>query len=127
MSFLFALAAATTAQTKCDDMQTQSQMTYCAGLEYRRADAAMNRQWIKTVAAMKTLDREFTSNFDKRAGYFAALLEAQRTWLKYRDAHCISEGYQMRGGSGEPMLVNLCLASLTEDRTKQLHQLEETK
>lgn len=108
------------------DQGIQSDLNICAHHEFIEADKAMNAQWKITAAEMKRQDRE-VGHFadDTRPGYFDMLLEGQRAWLKFRDAHCASEGYIARGGSMEPMLVSFCKASLTEDRTEQLRSLIE--
>jgi uncharacterized protein YecT (DUF1311 family) len=85
----------------------------------------LNAQWKITAAAMKARDAG-SANYrgdDTRAGYFESLLEAQRAWLRYRDAHCRTEGYIARGGSMEPMLVSGCKAHLTRMRTEELKAL----
>ena len=53
-------------------------------------------------------------------GGAAALKEAQRAWISFRDKACEVEGYAMKGGSAEPLLVYGCMRQLTEDRTGQL-------
>lgn len=125
MILLF-MAAAVSAPD-CNNAMTQLDMNVCAGRRFAAADAEMNRQWKVTAAAMKDRDRNLDRRHDKRSGYFEALLKAQRAWLAYRDAHCISEGYGARGGSMEPMLVSGCKAKLTTDRTGQLRELVETR
>jgi len=106
----------------CDAALTQTDMNLCARREYEAADQRLNAQWRLTAAEMKRRDRAQRPD-DGRPGYFAALLEAQRSWLAYRDAHCRTAGYYARGGSMEPMLVSFCLADLTAARTAQLKDL----
>lgn len=55
-----------------------------------------------------------------------ALVKAQRAWIGYRDAQCLSWGFQARGGSMEPMLVSSCEADLTRKRTAELKALVDT-
>ena len=98
-------------------------MTRCAGVAYQAADAMLNRQWRVTLARMQAADRALPPTHDKRIGYVAALTEAQKAWLRFRDAECRIEGYQMRGGTGEAMVVNMCLETLTKARTKQLKDM----
>lgn len=110
----------------CDEPTRQQEMNWCAGQEYERADAALNRQWRETAAAMRERDAAWKDgNFrqDERPGFFASLLEAQRAWLRLRDAHCRLEGYEARGGSLEPLLVSTCKTALTEARTHELRAL----
>jgi uncharacterized protein YecT (DUF1311 family) len=111
----------------CENPLYQQEMNYCAGQDYMAADAELNAQWKVTAAAMKAQDASFAQygDNDTREGYFESLLEAQRGWLRYRDAHCRVEGYTARGGSMEPMLVSGCKAHLTRLRTKELRELVE--
>ena len=122
-AFLAMAAAAQEPEVDCDKAMAQFELNACAYKEYERADAAMNAQWKITSAWMKEQDREFDRSYDKRPGYFDSLLAAQRAWLTYRDQHCVSEGYTMRGGSAEPMVINGCKTQLTDARTGQLKDL----
>lgn len=112
------------------DQGVQQAINQCAYRDYLIADADMNAQWKQTAAIMKARDTEFAASasaeFDKREGHFKSLLEAQRAWLRYRDAHCRLDGYTARGGSMEPMLVSFCKSHLTRQRTEQLKALVES-
>ncbi|KGB57449.1 lysozyme inhibitor LprI family protein [Sphingopyxis sp. LC363] len=126
LATLLALAAAAQyPEIDCDNAMAQFELNACAYKEYERADAAMNAQWKVTAAHMKEIDADFDRSQDNRPGYFDTLLAAQRAWLTYRDQHCASEGYTMRGGSAEPMVISGCQTQLTEARTKQLQDLLE--
>lgn len=120
---LVVLASQASAAINCREPGNQSEMTYCAWQDYKRADAVMTRQWQIAVANAKAADKEPRMSWDKRPSYFAALLEGQRAWLKFRDAHCVSEGYEARNGSMEPMLIAACKEELTKVRTRQLQDL----
>lgn len=116
---------------ECDEqaaeMGVQQDMNICAHRDYLIADAALNAQWRLTRQAMQERDGEADKpDWDDRPGYFDTLLEAQRAWIAYRDAHCRSEGYAARGGSLEPLLVSTCKTHLTKLRTAQLRELAET-
>ncbi len=108
---------------ECHDPQTQQDMNYCAARDFASADAALNEQWAITVAAMRELDREIDRQYDDQPGHYDTLLEAQRAWLRYRDAQCRSEGFYARGGSMQPMLEAFCRTYMTELRTQQLRDL----
>jgi len=111
------------------DQGIQMEMNICAAHELNKADDALNAQWKITSAKMKSQDAEYEkykSSFEpERPGYFESLLEAQRAWLKYRDAHCRLDGYNARGGSLEPLLVTTCKTSLTDTRTEELREIAE--
>lgn len=110
----------------CDDPQVQQEMNWCAGQDFAIADERLNAQWKETAALMKARDADFAtygSDQDTREGHFESLLEAQRGWLRYRDAQCRAEGYEFRGGSMEPLLMLTCKARLTRIRTEELKQM----
>jgi len=120
---LLALLLALGQEPNCAEPITQSDMTRCEIRRFEAADRKMNQQWKVTLAAERNADRSPAG--DGRPTYADQLLKAQRAWLTYRDEHCRSDGYRMRGGSAEPMLVASCRAELTEGRTKQLAALAE--
>jgi uncharacterized protein YecT (DUF1311 family) len=118
-------AAAQTQAIDCDNAVSQMAMTQCAQKSFAEADALLNAEYKRTMAVMRKFDAEPGSHpsGDTRPGYAAALTEAQRAWIAFRDAHCRTMRYQMRGGSAEPMLVWGCRETLTRDRTEQLIDL----
>ncbi len=105
----------------CAEPMTQTAMTICATQDYARADAQLNQIWRELRAVAKTAD-EYPQT-DGQPGHWETLLEAQRAWLAYRDAHCRLVGYDARGGSLEPMLVSACKAELTRARTQRMRAL----
>lgn len=124
-SLLLLSAIAADPALDCENAMAQPDLNACAYRDYERADAAMNVQWKVTAAKMKEIDAGFDRTYDKRPGYSETLLAAQRAWLTYRDNHCAGEGYAMRGGSAESMVISGCRAQLTEARTAQLKALIE--
>ena len=118
---LFAPAAsAQEPQVDCKSPVTQMEMTYCAGQEYAEADEVLNAQYRITREAMRKQDAD---GIAETAGAEDALVKAQRAWVAYRDAQCVSYSFQARGGSMEPMLVAGCQADLTRSRTDALKEL----
>jgi uncharacterized protein YecT (DUF1311 family) len=75
--------------------------------EYRTADAALNRAYEQLVAKLEPEEK-------------SRLKEAQTAWLKYRDTNCDFVADQYKGGSIRPMILGLCLADVTRNRTAEL-------
>lgn len=116
---------ATTAVVEdCTYAPSQTDMNICAGEEFVRADAELNKQWEATSTMMRQRDMVIDKSYDERPSYHAQLLAAQRAWIAYRDEHCTNVGYEARGGSLEPFLVARCKTALTKQRIIQLHDLE---
>ena len=119
---LASLAASPTAYEEhhCDEPMAQMDMNACAALDFEAADGELNRLWREVITAARESDRDIDRSYDKRPTSEAVLRDAQRAWIKYRDAHCTYDGYEARGGSMEPMLYNGCRARLTRERIAQL-------
>ena len=122
---LLLLAAAPAAQQDCGDLPQQP-MNLCLLEAFQRIDAELNRQWKITADAMKASDREIDRTYDKDPGYFDTLLAGQRAWLTWRSQQCLLESFEMRGGSGAPMVHSMCMARITRERIGQLKTLVET-
>src|SRR6185436_15178293 len=119
-----ALQGATAAQPdepNCRDPQTQLEMNLCAGIEFERADAELNRVYRESIAGERQADRELDRRYDQRPSNETILREAQRAWVAFRDAQCTYEANgEARGGSMESMVHGQCLARMTRERTAQL-------
>jgi uncharacterized protein YecT (DUF1311 family) len=133
LGFCLANLLATTAfaddRPDCVDPQIQMEMTYCAGVDYEKADADLNAMWPDVVAAAKAND-EYVAEMARERGVpttLEALRTAQRAWIKFRDAQCEYEAYDVFGGTAQPMVGSLCLARLTRERIQVLSYALETR
>jgi uncharacterized protein YecT (DUF1311 family) len=115
------VAGPSPAAPDCAEPMTQTAMNICAGQEYARADAELNAVWREMRAVAKAAD-DYPYD-DSQPGHWPTLLEAQRAWLAYRDAHCRLVGYDARGGSLQPLLVANCRTELTRERTRSMRAL----
>lgn len=110
-------------QYDCANPQFQQEMNYCAWQDFEAADRALNVAWGLVKAEIAARDADMPTDMQ---GWPEALLEAQRAWISYRDAHCASEGFQFRGGTMEPLIVATCRTRATQLRTQELLLLIET-
>lgn len=110
-------------EVDCGDAMTQQEMNRCAAERYTAADVLLNKAWKPAMKRMREIDGYLPE--DQR-GAATALRDAQRVWIKYRDAACGAEGWNFRGGSLEPFIVASCLEDLTRARTQRLLDLVET-
>lgn len=96
------------AQDKCyDDAQDQAALNACADAALKKSDKKLNELYKQIEARLK--DDADTKKL---------LVQAQRDWVKFRDAECSFQTAQAAGGSVMPMLVAQCMDGLTQSRIK---------
>jgi uncharacterized protein YecT (DUF1311 family) len=85
------------------------EMINCILAETMRQDARLNENYKKLISKLPTERKN-------------ALVEAQRAWIKFRDANC---GFYAdpEGGSAARMTANQCFLNATADRAKELRLL----
>jgi len=89
--------------------QTQMEMNQQARTNYKKADAKM-------AIIYKKVQKVTLSDIDKKL-----LLDAQRKWIIYKEAHCKSASASYEGGSIQPLIYFNCLREITNERIKQLN------
>ena len=117
LALLLSNLPATAQEVDCANAMSQSDMNLCAHDDWQAQDAALNDAYAKAVLMLEEWDANLPQ---AERGAVQALKEGQRAWITFRDKACEAEGYAMRGGSAEGLLVYGCMARLTEDRARQL-------
>jgi uncharacterized protein YecT (DUF1311 family) len=99
----------------CADATSQADMNNCWGNEYKKADAQLNQTYQQLAALLDEEDK-------------AELKAAENAWIKYRDANCDFVADQYRGGTMRGMILAICLADVTGNRTTELkNQIKDRK
>ena len=86
-----------------------AEMINCILAETRRQDARLNENYKRLISKLATERKN-------------ALVEAQRAWIKFRDANC---GFYAdpEGGSAARVTAHECFLNATVDRAKELKLL----
>lgn len=99
-------------EIECGGATTPREITNCATDELNKAN--------KELFALWSLVKEQVEKFEgfqlNVKAYKKALLASQRTWLKFRKAHCDWAAYEYQDGAAGMMVKALCLASVTRER-----------
>lgn len=93
------------------DNLPQQDMNQCASEDYEAADSQLNAAWANV------------HNAHRQSSTWQSILDAQRLWIQFRDAHCDAEAAFYEGGSIQPLIRFSCLAAVTRQRTAQLREL----
>ena len=89
--------------------QTQMEMNQQARTNYKKAD-------VKMAIIYKKVQKVTLSDINKKL-----LLDVQRKWIIYKEAHFKSASASYEGGSIQPFIYYNCLTEITNERTKQLN------
>lgn len=101
--------AAASAAGPCDSDQTQSDLDVCWAHQAEAADAALNANYKKVRAGLKSLGVNPDS-----------LVPVQLAWISARDKTCDFEESLYEGGSIAPMIYSECVYRMTQARTQRL-------
>jgi uncharacterized protein YecT (DUF1311 family) len=113
--FLFPAHAAEPAPWVCDDAPNNAVHIQCADREFRKHDAELNKIYRQLLVQA---DNELEPGYGPPPR--AALEQAQRAWLTFRDADCHWNATAFYGGTQQSVLRISCLAVATRDRVEEL-------
>lgn len=92
---------------KCADAVERVDYLVCHGDQLNRLDTELNRKYQKIL---KNYDKPNTEYADYKKAK-AALIKAQRSWLKFRDEDCDMPVYlNLTGSAQSPMMVDCAIA-----------------
>ncbi|MDO1451774.1 lysozyme inhibitor LprI family protein [Rhodocytophaga aerolata] len=87
--------------------QTQLEMNEEAYNNYKKADKELNLVYKKLLGSLNPKEKSL-------------LIQAQRSWIKFRDSHCDFAAEEFDGGSIQPMVWATCLEEKTKARIEDL-------
>jgi uncharacterized protein YecT (DUF1311 family) len=93
----------------CEAAVNRMDLELCAVARFRKADAELNRVF-----------RAITADSNRDDKNKKLVQEAQRLWLRYRDATCDWQSDNVRGGTAATLYAITCLAEVTEGQAKYL-------
>jgi uncharacterized protein YecT (DUF1311 family) len=107
-AMVLAMPAFAFAQDKCyDDAKDQLALNECADVAFKKSDKKLNELY-------KQIETRLKDDADTKK----LLIQAQRDWVKFRDAECSFQTAEAAGGSMMPMLVAQCMDGLAQSRVK---------
>ncbi|MYM42201.1 lysozyme inhibitor LprI family protein [Duganella qianjiadongensis] len=102
------------AVANCEAPKTQVEMTECARQDYAEQDRKLNIAYAEYRVRLRESQKK-------------QLKDAQRAWIKFRDASCEFESSGVEGGSVYPMVRYLCLSEKTAIRLQEIKELSVCK
>jgi uncharacterized protein YecT (DUF1311 family) len=103
------------AQDECTGNTTSRQVDKCSDVSKVAADSQLNTSYHQLMARLET---QYRAEPDTGAAYTAKVKEAQRAWIKLRDANCPLEAFEIKPGtSAYVTTVNNCIARMSRERS----------
>ena len=103
------------AQDDCNEITISEQIDRCSDVAKNDADSQLNTSYHQLMAR---LEAQYRIEPDTGAAYTAKVKEAQRVWIKLRDANCPLEAFEIKPGtSAYVATVNNCIARMSRERT----------
>ncbi|WP_265517240.1 lysozyme inhibitor LprI family protein [Nitratireductor luteus] len=106
-AMILAMPALAIAQDKCADAKDQATMNECSNAAFKESDKKLNKLY-------KQIEARLSDDADAKK----LLVQAQRNWIKFRDAECSFQTAGAAEGSVMPMLIALCMDGLTQSRVE---------
>lgn len=98
----------------CRDVAVTALLDRCLRQAYVAADQALNRVYGDIRAALAPADRQY-------------LQDAERDWVKFRDAICAAERHLYEGGTGASPAFSACLEDETRRHVRDLRAIYDWK
>ncbi|UVM38693.1 lysozyme inhibitor LprI family protein [Pseudomonas sp. B21-017] len=103
------------AQDDCNEITVSEQIDRCSEVAKDAADSQLNSSYHQLMAR---LEAQYRAEPETGAAYTAKVKEAQRVWIKLRDANCPLEAFEIKPGtSAYVATVNNCIARMSRERT----------
>ncbi len=117
LSLAAALCVASPAHAlDCDKATTTPELNECAARQQKAVELTLNQTYQQ---ALKSLQQPDTA-LDKFSATRQKLVEAQRAWVKFRDADCEAVYLQYVSGSIRNLMFTGCMQKHAERRIEDL-------
>jgi uncharacterized protein YecT (DUF1311 family) len=109
------------AQDECGEITASQQIDKCSDVAKNAADSLLNTSYHQLMARLET---QYLADPDAGAVYTAKVKEAQRVWIKLRDANCPLEAFEIKPGTSAYLTtVNNCIARMSHERSAFLDKI----
>jgi uncharacterized protein YecT (DUF1311 family) len=108
-------AGTAAAAPDCTNPSSTPEMNECGALEVKAADARLNATYQRVLKAFS--DKE-------DAQVKSMLVNAQRAWIRFREADCNAVYEKWSGGTIRGVMFTGCMRARAEQRIKELDDFE---
>ncbi len=107
----------------CNNPRGTLEVNQCVDLEAKESDKRLNEVFRRVIKKLTHSEHDADQDAERGNGDAwkkGTLIDAQRAWIKYRDAQCKAVYYQWAPGTGSTSAQLACLKELTDARINDL-------
>lgn len=122
--FLFSLFVSEAFALDCEKATSTRDINECARIDQEKTEKLLNEVYTRVLEQIEILskDPENESQKDLKKRF----IEAQRLWVKFREADCNNVYTYWSGGTIRGVMFISCMQARAEQRIKELREFEET-
>lgn len=113
LPLLLAACAGSAYALDCSKASSTVEINQCSLQEQQKAERQLNATYQQTLKAFASPDDAATK---------AKLVDAQRLWVKFREADCQAEYEKWQGGTIRNVMYSGCMQERAKQRIKELEQ-----
>ncbi|GAL56524.1 hypothetical protein EV102420_02_01280 [Pseudescherichia vulneris NBRC 102420] len=105
----------------CSQGANDAEVLNCSTANKAEAESTLNKEYANTK---KRIDQLFRNEPEVKKSYLSTFLEAQRSWLKFRDYQCVLKAHPATKGTNLRLdFTNECVTQMDLDRIKTLKEM----
>jgi uncharacterized protein YecT (DUF1311 family) len=108
----------------CEKVMNTLDINACGQIELKKLDKELTQTYKMVLAKFDKISKEPTNIADK-SKLKQSLIDAQRLWVKFRDADCNTTYTLWSDGTIRGQMYLGCMKSKTEQRIKELKEYNE--
>jgi uncharacterized protein YecT (DUF1311 family) len=105
----------------CDKAVNTLEINDCASIEKEKVESQLNATYKSVIQKLEHPEPEVADDY---LATKKALVEAQRAWVKFREADCDATYTWHRGGTIRTLMYIGCMQAHAEQRIKELKEYE---
>lgn len=105
----------------CSQGANDTEVLNCSAANKAEAESTLNKEYANTK---KRIDQVFGNEPEVKKEYLNTFIEAQRSWLKFRDYQCALKAHPATEGTNLRLdFTNECVTQLDLERIKTLKEM----
>ncbi len=108
----------------CNKAISTPDINECARIEQEKVEKTLNEVYRRVLKQVEQIGKNPES--ERQADFKKTFIEAQRLWVKFREADCQNVYKFWSGGTIRGLMYISCMQSRAEQRIKELGEYEET-